>query len=332
MQRSPSLLLLVVALFSVGCQWLPKIPVQPSPTPSAAPTQPVVGRIYVTDRDSRVLAIRTDQDLVAERFPVEDGAGGVATSPDGLFLYATAKTKDYLRIFQTSGALVGRLGTGKEPAGIDISRDGSRLYVANKGDDTISVLDPRHRKSLKTIPTGHQPMAVAVSNNGKMLYVLAHADNEVLAYDASSGKEKARATVPTGPFSLALDPKGKYLYVSSFDANQVSVLDTSTLAEVAVVKVGDGAYDLVASRDGQIYVSCVEEGAVVQFPYEDWSSEPKATPVGSRPYGLALSADESQLFVALEGDSRLAVLSLPGLQNKTSLDLGVIPVDVFNGR
>lgn len=323
--------LMASSLFATGCQWLQTLPLQPQAPASPAATRPAGGRVYVTDKDSRVVAIRADQGAVAEQFPVEDGAGGVVVSPDGLNLYASAKTKDYLRIFHTTGSPEGRIATGKEPAGLAMASDGSRIYVANKGSDTVSVIDPVQRKPLKAISTGKQPQAVALSPDGKTVYVLASGDNAIVAYDAQNGKETARAAVASGTFGLAIDPQNKYVYVTSFDTNEVAVHDVASLAQIARVPVGDGAYDVVAAKSGQIYVSCVEEGAVVSFQRDAWKREPQATPVGARPCGLALSADEKEMFVALEGDARLAIVELPSLKVKAALDLGVIPVDVFCG-
>jgi len=333
MSRFPLLVLsLLMALGSSGCQWLQQSMAPPSPAPTGErPARPEGPRVYVSDKDSYVVAIRTSDDTPAEKFPVEHGAGGVALSPDGLYLYASAKTQDYVRVFQTTGIPVGRLNTGREPAGMVMSRDGKRLYVANKGSDSVTVLDLESRKTVVTFPSGHQPALVALSCDEKRLYVLAHKDNLVIACAPDSGQEAARAQVPPGAFGLAVDPGGRFLYVSSFDGNDVSVLDATTLALVSTVKVGDGAYDVVAAESGKVYVACVEDSSVVTFSRDDLSAEPLATPVGARPYGLALSPDQSKLYIALEGDNKLGIRSLPGLEEKPALDLGVTPVDVFTG-
>lgn len=54
---------------------------------------------------------------------------------------------------------VGSLDVGDHPEGIATARDGRTLYVANWGDNTLSVLDARSLTVLKTIPTGNGPRA-----------------------------------------------------------------------------------------------------------------------------------------------------------------------------
>jgi YVTN family beta-propeller protein len=48
------------------------------------------------------------------------------------------------------------IDVGDHPEGIAADEDG-RLYVANWGDNTLSVLDARTLKVIKTIPTGNGP-------------------------------------------------------------------------------------------------------------------------------------------------------------------------------
>lgn len=327
--------LFALCLAGASCTYIQELEqkhLQPPPPPSPTVSAPVGPRVYVTDKNSRVLAVKTADNKIAEQYPVELGAGYVAVSPDNLTLYATARAKDYLRIFQTTGAPLGRIATGKEPVGLELTRDGKTAFVANKGDNTISVLDLKTRKSVKTIPTGQEPLIVALSPNNKRLYVLAHKDNEVIAYDAHTHAEIGRAKIGVDGYGLAVDPGGKYVYASSFGTNEVIVLDAANLTEVAHVKVGDGPYEVLATRDGTIYVGCVEDNSVVAFKRDVWD-DVKATPVGARPYGLALSPDEHQLYVALEGDARVSVRALPTLDEKAKLDIGngLVPIDVFTG-
>lgn len=326
-----TLVVVMTVLIAPGCQWVQDL--RPPPPPSPTVKAPEGARVYVIDRDTRVMALSIDDNFkVAAQFPVEQGAGYVAVSPDNLLLYATAREKDYLRVFQTSGEPVGRIQTGKGPSGLGVTRDGGTALVADRSDNTISILDLKARRRIKAIPTGKRPTVLALAPDDSRFYVLLHEENEVVAYDTKTGTELARRKVLV-PSGLAVDPEGKYVYVTSYDASEVFVLEPEKLAEVARVKVADGPFEVVATRDGFVYTGCVEDNSIVQFKRGNWSAEAKATPIGARPYGMGPSPDEKTLFVALEGDARLAVRSLPDLQEKVApLELGIVPVDVFTGR
>ena len=64
---------------------------------------------------------------------------------------------------------------GSQPAGFDITPDGSRMYVANSGGNNISVVDLAQRKELKKIPvpagfSNDTPLSLAITNNGRALF------------------------------------------------------------------------------------------------------------------------------------------------------------------
>ena len=47
-------------------------------------------------------------------------------------------------------------------ATVDVTPDGTKVYVVNQGDDNISVIDPSTNTVVDTIDTGDQPMAFGV--------------------------------------------------------------------------------------------------------------------------------------------------------------------------
>ena len=58
---------------------------------------------------------------------------------------------------------------GVSPAGMTVSSDGKRLYVAESGINAVAVLDTMSGKVLGHLPVGWYPYRVALSNDGKKL-------------------------------------------------------------------------------------------------------------------------------------------------------------------
>lgn len=85
------------------------------------------------------------------RFPVDPAPGepgaprfkplNLAWSPGGDRLYVALHLADRVRVFDVAGAMAGEVATGRRPAQIALSEDGSTLVVANRGDGTLSVID-----------------------------------------------------------------------------------------------------------------------------------------------------------------------------------------------
>jgi YVTN family beta-propeller protein len=79
------------------------------------------------------------------------------------------------------GQVLATVPVGSHPAAMTILGDGSRAYVANQGDGTVSVVSMTSFKVEKTIPVGNHPRAISSTYNdptGKV-YVVAP-DSEVL--------------------------------------------------------------------------------------------------------------------------------------------------------
>jgi YVTN family beta-propeller protein len=106
--------------------------------------------------------------------------------------------------------------------GLYPSRDGTRLYVANRGSShvfgpprgkgSVSVIDFASRKVIETwtLPDGGSPDMGNVSNDGKVLWLSGRFDNVVYMIDTSNGAVKT-IKVGTEPHGLTVWPQpGRY--------------------------------------------------------------------------------------------------------------------------
>jgi YVTN family beta-propeller protein len=76
----------------------------------------------------------------------------VAIDARKLLQYAQQHPGSSIRDLAASASYVlGRIHLGRDPHGVALNRDGSRLYVANRLDDSISVLDTHRQAVLTTI-------------------------------------------------------------------------------------------------------------------------------------------------------------------------------------
>ena len=61
-----------------------------------------------------------------------------------------------------SGKLIATVPVGRRPWGIDVTRDGKRLYTANGLSGDVSVIDTATLKVIATIPAGKGAWGVVV--------------------------------------------------------------------------------------------------------------------------------------------------------------------------
>ena len=74
-----------------------------------------------------------------------------------------------------AGTVQAPIPVGSSPEGFDITPDGARLYVANRGGTNVSVVDLATRAELKKISfvsnfSGDTPLSLAIANNGKAFF------------------------------------------------------------------------------------------------------------------------------------------------------------------
>jgi YVTN family beta-propeller protein len=111
------------------------------------------------------------------------------------------------------GTVVRSVEVGEHPTDMVESPDGSRLFVANANENTVSVIlvgDGRVIETLNSavapgLPYGSTPNAVALTPDGRTLFV-ANADNNMLAvFDVSTpGRSRSLGFIPTGWYPTAV--------------------------------------------------------------------------------------------------------------------------------
>jgi YVTN family beta-propeller protein len=105
------------------------------------------------------------------------------------------------------------LATGKGAHGLYVSRDSTSLYIANRGEGTVSVLDFATKQLVAkwVIPGGGSPDMGNVSADGKVLWLSGRYHDEVYAIDTTDGHLLARIKVGREPHGLTVWPQpGRY--------------------------------------------------------------------------------------------------------------------------
>jgi DNA-binding beta-propeller fold protein YncE len=138
----------------------------------------------------------------------------VKVSPDGTVFYVADMASDGVHMID--GDCLGYLGfipTGRGAHGLYTSRDSRYLYVSNREEGTVSLIDLDQRKvaTVWRIPGGGSPDMGGVSADGKVLWLTGRYDREVYALDTADGRLLARIKVGKEPHGLCIYPQpGRY--------------------------------------------------------------------------------------------------------------------------
>jgi DNA-binding beta-propeller fold protein YncE len=159
-------------------------------------------------------------DLVRERVVkhIALRAGGmpqdVKLSPDGRVFYVADMAAGGVWVIDARKMRRRRfIPTGKGAHGLYASRDAKRLFVSNRDEGTISVLNFKQRRVVRRwrLPPGSSPDMGGVSANGRILWLSGRHDAEVYAISTRTGRLLHRIRVGRGPHGMAVWPQpGRY--------------------------------------------------------------------------------------------------------------------------
>ncbi|WFB11905.1 YncE family protein [Streptomyces sp. LX-29] len=138
----------------------------------------------------------------------------VKISPDGRTWYIADMVADGVWVLDGDRFTEPRLlPTGDGAHGLYVSRDSRSMYISNRGEGSISVLDFASGELVDRwrIPGGGSPDMGGVSADGRVLWLSGRYNSEVYAIDTRDGRLLARIPVGGGPHGLAVYPQpGRY--------------------------------------------------------------------------------------------------------------------------
>lgn len=183
-----------------------------------------------------------------------------------------------------------------------MSPDQSRVYVANNGSATVSVISTATNRVIATIPVGTPggPVGVAISPDGKALYVANAGANSVSVIATATNTVTATITVGSAPFGIAVSADGGAVYVTNEGSSSVSVISTAgnDFTVTATIPVGFDPRGLAITPDGsKVYVATFSSNAVWVIAVSTGVATKISDPSFNAPQGVAVTPDGSKVYV-----------------------------------
>ncbi len=131
------------------------------------------------------------------------------------------------------GILVGRVP-------FDLMVIGTKIYLTNQTDGTVSVIDSLTDTVNTTIQVGAIPNYSYYGIIGNKIYVTNSGTEDVSVIDTVT--DTVTATIPAGAFTLYPTIVGTKLYSMDRDENTVTVIDTTTDTVITTIPVANHPY------------------------------------------------------------------------------------------
>ena len=293
-----------------------------TPPPSTPPTLQGAYGVYVTNEVSGDLTvIDPATNTAVATLPLGKRPRGIRVAPGGNELYIALsgspisppgtdesklpppdRSADGIGIVDTKALTLRTILRGpQDPEQTSVSRDGTRLYIANEDKGTATVVEVAGGKTIAEFKVGGEPEGVTISPDGRFVYVTSELDGQVSVIDTAANSVLKQIPVGPRPRDTAFTPDSGRAYVTSENSASISVVDTATHTVVETVKLpGQNVRPMgvVVSPDGKrLYVSTGRGGTVIAVDTAT-NTAVGSVAVGARPWGLALSPDGTRLYTA----------------------------------
>jgi len=134
----------------------------------------------------------------------------VRLTPDGTRFLVADMLRNGIWVINASTQKVERfIPTGKGAHGIYPDREGRRVFVSNRDEGSVSVLDASSLAITATwkIPGGGSPDMGGVTADGSQLWLSGRYNSEVYVFDTGTGALIRRIKVNAGPHGLLVWPQ-----------------------------------------------------------------------------------------------------------------------------
>jgi len=244
--------------------------------------------VYVAETGARQVDVF---DLATERvtktIALPDAPSGLAFSPDESALYVTAGSAQgwVFKISSTKGEVEAKIAVGHSPTAPVVSPDGKVLYICNRFNNNVAVIDLVAWNEMRTLPVQREPVAAAITPDGQTLFVAnllpvgsATADDMAAAVSAINTRSRQISAIklaigsssirgicvsPDGRFAYAVHTVARYqlpamqLNRGWMNSSALSVIDVASQRLVATIPLDDEAlgaanpWSVACSADGR---------------------------------------------------------------------------------
>jgi DNA-binding beta-propeller fold protein YncE len=150
-----------------------------------------------------------------------------------------------------------------------VAGDPALVYVPNLADGTVTVIDQRTMRVLRTYRTGAEPQHVVPSWDLRTLWVNNNRGNSLSPIDPRTGRLSGPPVPVTDPYNLYFTPDGRYAMVMAEALHRIDFRDPHTFALEHSLDVGTkcaGVNHADFSPDGSYAIAtCEFAGSVVKI-------------------------------------------------------------------
>jgi YVTN family beta-propeller protein len=228
------------------------------------------------------------------------------------------------RIDVSGDSVEGTFPTGVLPTHAALVANGTRLYVTNTAEDTVSANNTSTPTLVTAIslPPGSKPAFVHTTESANV-YVANSGNNTVSVINATSNVVTATVAVGSNPSAMAELPNGQKLYVLNKGSGDVTVINTidDTVA-TTIALPGASSPSWIAARSDSSRVYVLDGSGLI---YDISAVADPACPVPDVVCGTVSSGGSGSNFLVYDSTSNSLLVTNSSADSVSALNASVDP-------
>ncbi len=233
--------LLLALILGSGLRWV----IQRASLPSDVTERPPIARaktgavLLVANRQEDTLTfVDVDTGQVLSTTNTGYHPHDIAVTPDGrtafVANYGAGQSLSVIDVAARRELRKIDLGLGRDPLGIQVGRDGTKLYVTPEDAQEVLEVDLATEKVVRTLQAGQVVSRMFVlAPDGRRLYATNARNGMVSVVDLGQGAAVAQIAARPGCEGIDITPDGRTVWTANTYSNTITVIDTNTLTVVA---------------------------------------------------------------------------------------------------
>ena len=195
---------------------------------------------------------------------------------------------------------------GKGPDAMFLTPDKQKIYIANVGDTTISVINTQTDQVEKTVTGVRYPWGFSRLGTTNEVAVSAY-DKQVAVIDFTKDEIVRQKEFNSTIGGIVSSKDGKAIFVIAIDAKEVLKLNAQTLEVLNTYETGNGPDGIGLSASGNnIFVTNTEDGTISVINSETKKSSLLNT--GGKPELVHGNHDRSLLFISNFFENKIHII------------------------
>jgi YVTN family beta-propeller protein len=216
---------------------------------------------------------------------------------------------------------------GSEPMYVVYVPKHDRIYVGDRAQDKVHVIDPASRQVESAIDVGNGVFHMWAGGDGNQLWVNNDIDETTSVIDLNTNNVIQTISIGDKPHDVFVTDDGSKAYVSVFvegGADKVFMYSTSTFQKTGEQDVGEDPHLFHLSNKNKLYVPCQSPGAVFALDESDLSVISEEAYPGA--HGIFGTLNQNTIFVTnLPGAEIYTINTIKDEQIGTPTDSDLIP-------